>query len=201
MLNVRTISNKDNTMITCTSMKKHPFLAIVIDRRRILITKMPATNYYRRLMMMAETIKVLCFGSTVAIHPPSQYSRRGMQHAVIKASVHSRTEWGVGRNQTPYFQRCSCNSRHWSEYCIDSNHGGQLFGHFSMNDTITTSERHQTSPAWRYGLELGIYMFLGYAFHAIGLETTSASRSGFLLYFNLNFKLQTGALLFIPNLW
>ena len=112
-----------------------------------------------------------------------------MQHAIIKASVHYRTEWGVDGNQTPYFQRCSCNSRHWSECCIDSNHGGQLVGHFSTNDTITTSERHQTNPAWRYGLELGIYMFLGYAFHAIGLETTSASRSGFLLYFNLNFKL------------
>ena len=28
-------------------------------------------------------------------------------------------------------------------------------------------------------------MFLGYAFQAIGLETTTASRSGFLLYLNV----------------
>lgn len=39
--------------------------------------------------------------------------------------------------------------------------------------------------AWRYGIELGVYMFLGYAFQAIGLETTTASRSGFLLYLNV----------------
>lgn len=41
--------------------------------------------------------------------------------------------------------------------------------------------------AWRWGAELGIYMFLGYAFQAIGLETTTASRSGFLLYLNVKF--------------
>lgn len=52
-------------------------------------------------------------------------------------------------------------------------------------ETIITSERHQTNLAWRYGLELGIYMFLGYAFQAVGLETTTASRSGFLLYLNV----------------
>ena len=41
--------------------------------------------------------------------------------------------------------------------------------------------------AWKYGAELGLYMFLGYAFEAIGLETTTASRSGFLLYLNVKF--------------
>jgi drug/metabolite transporter (DMT)-like permease len=35
------------------------------------------------------------------------------------------------------------------------------------------------------GLELGIYTFLGFAFQAIGLETTTASRSAFLLYLNV----------------
>lgn len=43
----------------------------------------------------------------------------------------------------------------------------------------------QNLLTWRYGLELGIYMFLGYAFQAVGLETTTASRSGFLLYLNV----------------
>ncbi len=41
--------------------------------------------------------------------------------------------------------------------------------------------------AWKYGAELGLYMFLGYAFQAIGLETIPASRSGFLLYLNVKF--------------
>ena len=39
--------------------------------------------------------------------------------------------------------------------------------------------------SWKYGIELGIYMFLGYAFQAVGLQTTTASRSGFLLYLNV----------------
>lgn len=37
----------------------------------------------------------------------------------------------------------------------------------------------------RAGIESGIYIFLGFAFQAIGLETTSASRSAFLLYLNV----------------
>lgn len=39
----------------------------------------------------------------------------------------------------------------------------------------------------RGGLELGIYTFLGFGFQSIGLETTSASRSAFLLYLNVKF--------------
>jgi len=51
----------------------------------------------------------------------------------------------------------------------------------------TLDERESVKLAWRYGAELGLYMFLGYAFQAIGLETTTASRSGFLLYLNVKF--------------
>ncbi|KAL7448734.1 hypothetical protein ACHAWC_000876, partial [Mediolabrus comicus] len=52
------------------------------------------------------------------------------------------------------------------------------------DDTIVQNEQ-STKLAWKYGIELGIYMFLGYAFQAIGLQTTTASRSGFLLYLNV----------------
>ena len=38
---------------------------------------------------------------------------------------------------------------------------------------------------WRARAELGVWMFLGYAFQAVGLQTTSASRSCFLLYLNV----------------
>jgi len=40
---------------------------------------------------------------------------------------------------------------------------------------------------WRWGAEMGLWMFLGYAFQAIGLEFTTAQRSGFLLYLNVKF--------------
>jgi len=38
---------------------------------------------------------------------------------------------------------------------------------------------------WSAGVELAVWMFLGYAFQAIGLVSTTASRSGFLLYLNV----------------
>ena len=43
----------------------------------------------------------------------------------------------------------------------------------------------QNALAWRWGIEMGSWMFLGYAFQAIGLEYTTAQRSGFLLYLNV----------------
>ena len=49
----------------------------------------------------------------------------------------------------------------------------------------TSTETNEVALSWRYGIELGIYMFLGYAFQAIGLQTTTASRSGFLIYLNV----------------
>ncbi|CAM9581339.1 unnamed protein product, partial [Hapterophycus canaliculatus] len=38
---------------------------------------------------------------------------------------------------------------------------------------------------WRAGAELGVWMFLGFAFQSIGLGFTTASRSAFLLYLNV----------------
>lgn len=57
----------------------------------------------------------------------------------------------------------------------------------SQSSTVgdTATKREETNLAWKYGIELGIYMFLGYGFQAIGLQTTTASRSGFLLYLNV----------------
>ena len=40
---------------------------------------------------------------------------------------------------------------------------------------------------WRAGAELGLWTFLGFAFQAIGMETTTASKSAFLLYLNVKF--------------
>lgn len=53
------------------------------------------------------------------------------------------------------------------------------------NDQQISDE--ESMLAWRWGLEMGLWMFLGYAFQAIGLEYTTAQRSGFLLYLNVKF--------------
>ena len=43
------------------------------------------------------------------------------------------------------------------------------------------------TPAFRYGLDLSVYLFAGYALQSLALLTTSASRSAFLLYLNVKF--------------
>eukprot|EP00550_Attheya_septentrionalis_P003390 CAMPEP_0198290848 /NCGR_PEP_ID=MMETSP1449-20131203/8562_1 /TAXON_ID=420275 /ORGANISM="Attheya septentrionalis, Strain CCMP2084" /LENGTH=441 /DNA_ID=CAMNT_0043989397 /DNA_START=1999 /DNA_END=3324 /DNA_ORIENTATION=- len=50
-----------------------------------------------------------------------------------------------------------------------------------------TEMTEEVRMAWRWGAELGVWMFLGYAAQAIGLEYTTAQRSGFLLYLNVKF--------------
>jgi len=52
--------------------------------------------------------------------------------------------------------------------------------------SISASENNESNAnAWRWGIEMGFWMFLGYAFQAVGLEYTTAQRSGFLLYLNI----------------
>lgn len=55
---------------------------------------------------------------------------------------------------------------------------------FSKNQQENTVS---SQTAWRWGLEMGFWMFLGFSFQAIGLETTTAQKSGFLLYLNVKF--------------
>lgn len=43
----------------------------------------------------------------------------------------------------------------------------------------------QLGKTWRWGLEMGIWMFLGFSLQAVGLAYTTASRSGFLIYLNV----------------
>ena len=51
----------------------------------------------------------------------------------------------------------------------------------------TTVDSQNAMTVWRWGGEMGFWMFLGFAFQAIGLATTTAQRSGFLLYLNVKF--------------
>jgi len=49
-------------------------------------------------------------------------------------------------------------------------------------DTVNSDDLVKT---WRWGAEMGFWMFLGFSFQAIGLEFTTAQKSGFLLYLNV----------------
>lgn len=48
-----------------------------------------------------------------------------------------------------------------------------------------SAENAAFAACWRFGAELGLWSFAGFALQAIGLEFTTASRSAFLLYLNV----------------
>jgi len=61
-----------------------------------------------------------------------------------------------------------------------------------LKDTILKRKDESTDPVdiwkpWRWGIEMGLWMFLGFSLQAIGLQSTTAQRSGFLLYLNVKF--------------
>ena len=60
-------------------------------------------------------------------------------------------------------------------------------GRKANRDIEDPNSDHANMIAWRWGLEMGFWMFCGYAFQAVGLLNTTAQRSGFLLYLNVKF--------------
>ena len=50
-----------------------------------------------------------------------------------------------------------------------------------------STEKEDWRNDWRWGIEMGFWMFLGFSFQAIGLGYTTAQKSGFLLYLNVKF--------------
>mmetsp|Transcript_18693 Transcript_18693/g.31115 ORF Transcript_18693/g.31115 Transcript_18693/m.31115 type:complete len:425 (-) Transcript_18693:451-1725(-) len=79
----------------------------------------------------------------------------GSQHAVIKSSLETLSPGVVNL----------------SRFVL----GALMFSPFITLDSAT----------WLAGTELGLYTFAGYAFQAVGLQYTTASRSAFLLYLNV----------------
>ena len=57
----------------------------------------------------------------------------------------------------------------------------------SASDSDDDKDETDLQTAWRWGAEMGLWMFLGFSFQAIGLASTTAQRSGFLLYLNVKF--------------
>ena len=66
-------------------------------------------------------------------------------------------------------------------------YASELFVWKGQSLSSGSNEDNDIKTAWRWGAEMGCWMFLGFAFQAIGLETTTAQRSGFLLYLNVKF--------------
>eukprot|EP00536_Pseudo-nitzschia_multiseries_P005193 jgi/Psemu1/285610/fgenesh1_pg.95_\ len=57
----------------------------------------------------------------------------------------------------------------------------------NSNNSNNLDEETDLWKPWRWGIEMGLWMFLGFSLQAIGLQSTTAQRSGFLLYLNVKF--------------
>lgn len=57
----------------------------------------------------------------------------------------------------------------------------------SSSTKVEKTDSILDSSLWFAGTELGLWLFLGFALQSIGLETTEANKSGFLLYLNVKF--------------
>ena len=58
---------------------------------------------------------------------------------------------------------------------------------FFNQEPSEAAKNEKLKATWKWGLEMGFWMFLGFSLQAIGLESTTAQRSGFLLYLNVKF--------------
>jgi len=68
---------------------------------------------------------------------------------------------------------------------LSSNDRNSDSNNYSESYSDSNMSNDQSIILFKAGSELGLYIFLGFAFQAIGLVTTSASRSAFLLYLNV----------------
>ena len=110
----------------------------------------------------------------------------GTQHSIIKtvvqdcdASAFSLARFGLATIlASPYTPSIAPFLKRLSTNLVANDIAQEEKGQASNKDDFL---------AWKWGLEMGLWMFLGYALQAVGLEYTTAQRSGFLLYLNVKF--------------
>ncbi|GMI14768.1 hypothetical protein TrLO_g4331 [Triparma laevis f. longispina] len=103
----------------------------------------------------------------------------GTQHSVIKIAVESATD------SASFSAARFAIGGLFATLPVIASQASQQPSKASQQPKEPTSST--LSAPIKYGLDLGLWMLLGYAFQAVALETTSASRSAFLLYLNVKF--------------
>jgi len=115
----------------------------------------------------------------------------GTQHAVIKSSISSFHSTSLLN-----FWRFSSSALLFSPAFVATVKDWCDQNFYSPSPPSSPSSSSSPNSVLVSGAELGLYTFLGFALQAIGLETTSATRSAFLLYLNVKFVPIFAAILF-----
>ena len=104
----------------------------------------------------------------------------GTQHAIIKSVVTDTTVSSAAAFTLCRFALATC-------VALPAGISELISNKTSSTTSSETGVSSISSALIRWGTELGLWMFLGFAFQAVGLETTTAQKSGFLLYLNVKF--------------
>jgi len=102
--------------------------------------------------------------------PPARQTKTEEEEALLEAST-GDAEAGTTPASSSSSTTMDKNATRWTttkETNVDNN-----------------NNNNNNHVVLRWGAEMGFWMFLGFAFQAIGLATTTAQRSGFLLYLNV----------------
>jgi drug/metabolite transporter (DMT)-like permease len=119
----------------------------------------------------------------------------GTQHAVIKmvvvdseAGPFTLLRFGIGAMVATIPLLFQNSNKEQSAMSLNvSSEGTRTSEHPGLEKSLSQTDDNLTTTVVRWGLEMGWWLFLGFAFQAIGLATTTAQRSGFLLYLNVKF--------------
>jgi drug/metabolite transporter (DMT)-like permease len=103
--------------------------------------------------------------------------------AVIWGSQHAITKMVVDDSQASLFTLL----RFGLAALIASPYTPGLSSLFRQDKDSEPVDADKLKNVWRWGAEMGMWMFLGFSFQATGLASTTAQRSGFLLYLNVKF--------------
>lgn len=112
----------------------------------------------------------------------------GSQHAIIKDLVDSCPPAAI--NAVRFSSAALLASpwlpgAKWSDTSISIQKELPSNDYLQKNETRTYLEIVDDQAIWQSGVQLGGWMFAGYALQAFGLQFTTASRSAFLLYLNV----------------
>lgn len=108
----------------------------------------------------------------------------GTQHAVIKQLVDSGLDASVLNMERFGIAASTSVAIVVARRFLSKPSGSRPLPGFKLRRFPPRHWRRILGP-WSGAIELGLWMFLGYAFQSIGLANTSAARSSFLLYLNV----------------
>ena len=125
-------------------------------------------------------------------YAPPPLRHRPAPHLTLRYAAPTQSTEATKAVQTLAFVTAAWGTQHSvAKAALDSVGDGHALeltaARFVVAALALAQFRPKDEETWRWGAELGVWSFLGFALQTVGLETTTATRSAFLLYLNVKF--------------